>query len=105
MYMLVKNDVNLRENMVGTRSEYKRVLRKSRYDNRKSKTQQLDESCFENVTSYWKLLKKLCQSNSPKTLKSQHFANYLKLKIIRTVDFYKLMKMYYCIMKDMFKGN
>ena len=32
MYRLDKNDVNLRENMVGARSEYKRVLRKSRYE-------------------------------------------------------------------------
>ena len=41
MYRLDKNDVNLHENMVDARSEYKRVLRKSRYDHRKSKTQQL----------------------------------------------------------------
>ena len=78
MYRLDKNDINLRENMVGARSEYKRVLRKSRYDHRKSKTQQLEESRFENAKNYWKLLKKLCPSNSPKTLKSQHFANYFK---------------------------
>ena len=34
MYRLDENDVHLRENMVGERSEYKRVLRKGRYDHR-----------------------------------------------------------------------
>ena len=36
------------------------------------------ESRFENAKNYWKLFKKICLSDSPKTLKSQHFANYFK---------------------------
>ena len=67
MYRLDKNDVNLRENIVGARSEHKSVLRKSRYNQRKSKTQQLEESRFGNEKNYWKLLKKICPSNSKKT--------------------------------------
>ena len=66
------------ENMVQARSEYKKVLRQSRYAYRKLETQKLEKARYENAKVYWKLLKKLCSSNAPKTLTSQHFADYFK---------------------------
>ena len=72
-----QNDV-CRENMVQARSEYKKVLRKSRYDFRKTETQKLEKARYENAKNYWKLLKNLCPSNSPKKLTSQHFVDYFR---------------------------
>ena len=72
-----QNDV-CRENMVQARSDYKKVLRKSRYDFRKTETQKLEKARYENAKNYWKLLKNLCPSNSPKKLTSQHFADYFR---------------------------
>ena len=77
-YRSNKHDVNCRENMVQARSEYKKVLRKSRYAHRKLETQKLEKARYENAKDYWKLLKNLCSSNAPKTLTSQHFAEYFK---------------------------
>ena len=77
-YRLNKQDENCRENMVQARSEYKKVLRQSRYAYRKLETQKLEKARYKNAKDYWKLLKKVCSSNAPKTLTSQHFADYFK---------------------------
>ncbi|MCG8044774.1 MAG: reverse transcriptase domain-containing protein, partial [Candidatus Thiodiazotropha endolucinida] len=77
-FRLNKEDIKSREAMVQARAEYKRVLRQSRYEHRKSKTQKLEKARFENAKDYWKLLKNLCTNNSPKKLTSQHFAEYFK---------------------------
>ena len=54
--------------MVRARSAYKRVLRLSRYEYRKHKNQKLEKARYENAKNYWKMLKNLCSSNSPKNL-------------------------------------
>ena len=77
-YRTNKQDDICRENMVQARAEYKKVLRKSRYAYRKLETQKLEKARYENAKNYWKLLKKLCSSNAPKNLTSQHFADYFK---------------------------
>ena len=95
-----QNDV-CRENMVQARSDYKKVLRKSRYDFRKTETQKLEKARYENAENYWKLLKNLCPSNSPRKLTSQHFADYLRA--INNLDstFFKHMMIFCFIMRDM----
>ena len=77
-YRTNKQDDICRETMVQARAEYKKVLRKSRYAYRKLETQKLEKARYENAKNYWKLLKKLCSSNAPKNLTSQHFADYFK---------------------------
>ena len=64
--------------MVQARSEYKKVLRKSRYAHRKLETQKLEKARYENAKDYWKLLKKSMFIKCTKTLTSQHFAEYFK---------------------------
>ena len=64
--------------MVQARSEYKKVLRHSRYEYRKLKPQKLEKARYENAKSYGKLLKKICGSNASKKLTSQHFVDYFK---------------------------
>ena len=64
--------------MVKARSEYKKVLRHSRYEYRKLKTQKLEKARYKNAKNYWKLLKNLCGSNASKKLTSQHFVDYFK---------------------------
>ena len=78
-YRLDKQDATSRGAMVRARSAYKRVLRLSRYEYRKHKTQKLEKARYENAKNYWKMLKNLCSSNSPKKLTSQHFADYFKV--------------------------
>ena len=77
-YRLDKQDATSRGAMVRARSAYKRVLRLSKYEYRKHKTQKLKKARYENAKNYWKMLKNLCSSNSPKKLTSQHFADYFK---------------------------
>ena len=74
MYRANKHNDECRENMVQARSHYKKVLRKSKYDFRKTETQKLEKARYENAKNYWNLLKNLCPSNSPKKIISQHFA-------------------------------
>ena len=73
-----KPDVNSRKNMVNARSEYKKVLRRCRYEYRKSQTGKLVNYRSENAKNYWKLLKNLCPSSSSKKVNSQQFAKYFK---------------------------
>ena len=87
--------------MVQSRSEDKKVLRQSRYAYRKLETQKLEKAIYENAKDYWKLLKKLCSSNAPKTLTSQHFADYFKVINNPESTFFKEMMMFYFIMRDM----
>lgn len=77
-YRFNKQDAASRESMVRSRSEYKKTLRHSRYEYRKSRTQKLENARYNNAKEYWKLLKGLCPSNGPKKLSSQHFASYFK---------------------------
>lgn len=77
-FRLNKNDSVSQASMVNARSEYKRVLRKCRYEYRKSQTEILEKSRFENAKDYWKLLKTMCPVSSSSKLKSHMFANYFK---------------------------
>ena len=95
-----QNDV-CRENMVQARSDYKKVLRKSRYDFRKTETQKLEKARYENAKNYWKLLKNLCPSNSPKKLTSQHFADYFRAINNPDSTLFKQMMIFYFTMRDM----
>ena len=104
-YRSNKQDENCRENMVQARSEYKKVLRQSRYAYRKLEIQKLEKARYKNAKDYWKLLKKVCSSNAPKTLTSQHFANYFKAINNPDSTFFKQMMMFYFIMRDMSRVN
>ena len=64
--------------MVNARLEYKKVLRRCRYEYRKSQTEKLVNYQSEKAKNYWKLLKNLCPSSASKKVNSQQFANYFK---------------------------
>ena len=64
--------------MVHARSEYKKVLRRCRFEFRKAKTEKLVNYRSENAKNYWKLFKNLCPSSSSKSVTAQQFADYFK---------------------------
>ena len=78
IYRSNKHDCDFRRNMFNARLEYKKVMRRCRYEHRKSQTEKLVNSRSKNAKNYWKMLKKLCPFSSSKKVTSEQFANYLK---------------------------
>ena len=71
------NDEN-RQEMVNSRSSFKKSVREFRLDCRKRKTQYLLDNKYKNAKEYWKLLKNAQKHPESRSLSAQKFGDYFK---------------------------
>ena len=71
-----KSEYN-RKNMVKSRSAYKQLIRRKRYQYDKKHTQKLENARFKNAKEYWKLLKG-SSHNKRSSLHVTHFEEYFR---------------------------
>ena len=76
-YRECKNNINER-NMINARSNFKKIIRKKRYNYDKSKTEKLISTKCENAKAYWRLLKQAANKNMKHSISSKQFADYFK---------------------------
>ena len=68
-----------RENLVQSRSYYKKLTRRKKYQYGIIQTEKLEKLRYKNAKEYWKLLKSSTNNNNKKpNISTQQFANYFK---------------------------
>ena len=63
--------------MVKSRSAYKQLIRRKRYQYDKKQTQKLENARFKNAKEYWKVLK-VSSNNKRSSLHVTHFEEYFR---------------------------
>ena len=86
-----------RKNMVKSRSAYKQLIRRKRYQYDKKQTQKLENARFKNAKEYWKLLKG-SSHNKRSSLHVTHFEEYFREINNPDSHFFSLMMTFWNLM-------
>lgn len=76
-YTCNKNDVN-RIRLSDSRAEYKKLLKKTKYESRRNVTKKLVDARLTNAKQYWKMLKDSLVKVSSSNVSADNFASYFK---------------------------
>ena len=103
IFRTLKNDES-RIMMTREMSEYKRTIRCARYEFDKQKTLRFEQAIV-NTKLYWTMLKESANVKSSTTVNLDMFEKYFKAVNDPDDPFLDQMKMFYILMKDIYKVN
>jgi len=87
--------------MENARSQYKPLIRQTRYTYNVSQTRKLEDMRYKNAKEYWSLLTSTtCQGTIEPNISTQRFAEYFRaVNDPQSTFFFNQMKMYLVSMK------